>query len=674
MSCSICRFAAWFGIADILHAAAVQSPSSVRVGSQRTSVITRCHGDGVALLQASSSVHVGSAALQLDPWHRFAGAAEEVHNVDWEVGAVGGQAVPIDSAAHSTVVPPKENMPHTHTLMHLPQQLEHFRQFDADGSGTYDISELAAFMQGFQNTSQRGLQKLMQRADLDGDSAIGYEEFLECVVSPANCISPLPQESRAVATVLRRNSPPDALDAWGTEVEASTPIRPDTDAWAVMRMWAQESPAVYGKEAVLQSRSRETILKLHLMKDKGLNGTGATCLDGSDAGFYFAPAADPRNAKDWIILFSGGAWCSTPYDCLRRSYTELGSSKHLRGDMYMGGIMSDNCTVNPRICNFNRVVVAYCDGTSFTGDRAQPLVVPVSNSSTGEKERLLYFRGHRILEALLDTLMTMGLDSAEQLLITGASAGGLTALLHADRIRERLLAEVPSLQKVRNVPLSGFFLRHNSVENEAVFPLFMQRMTQMANSTPSLNRQCLSGLSAQARWMCVFAEVAYAFTETPTFIVNSALDSWSTLCILLPSSASGTLEISGQGQCGRSHGNQHYPCASNVEACSPFEMFAMNQLIRDFQATLEGVEPHKKPGHGGFIHSCHTHVEALNSNLWQGIKIRGVSLQQAVLKWWNSDSAPSKFHSYAPCIYRQGGAAGKGWPYQCNPTCHGLPP
>lgn len=30
-------------------------------------------------------------------------------------------------------------------------------------------------------------------------------------------------------------------------------------------------------------------MKLHMMTDRGLKYDGAVCLDGSDAGFYFAP-------------------------------------------------------------------------------------------------------------------------------------------------------------------------------------------------------------------------------------------------------------------------------------------------------------------------------------------------------------------------------------------------
>ena len=51
-----------------------------------------------------------------------------------------------------------------------------------------------------------------------------------------------------------------------------------------------------------------TPMQLHMMPDKGLKGAGAVCLDGSDAGFYFAPATNPKNKNDWQLYFQGGGW------------------------------------------------------------------------------------------------------------------------------------------------------------------------------------------------------------------------------------------------------------------------------------------------------------------------------------------------------------------------------
>ena len=41
---------------------------------------------------------------------------------------------------------------------------------------------------------------------------------------------------------------------------------------------------------------------------------GAVCLDGSPAGFYYLPAADPKNKNDWQLYFEGGGWWPHPPD------------------------------------------------------------------------------------------------------------------------------------------------------------------------------------------------------------------------------------------------------------------------------------------------------------------------------------------------------------------------
>ena len=58
----------------------------------------------------------------------------------------------------------------------------------------------------------------------------------------------------------------------------------------------------------------------------------------------------------------------------------------------------------------------YCDGGSFTGDAAEAVVV------NGKK---IYFRGKRVLDALLDflALPKYGLSHATEVLVSGGSAG-----------------------------------------------------------------------------------------------------------------------------------------------------------------------------------------------------------------------------------------------------------
>ena len=196
-------------------------------------------------------------------------------------------------------------------------------------------------------------------------------------------------------------------------------------------------------------------MNLVMMPDKGLIYDGAVCIDGTNAGFYYSPASSPDKNSSWQIYFQGGGWCYDDVDCYGRSSTRLGSSKTWPDKMSAGGIMSDDCKVNPDFCNFHRVIMPYCDGNSFSGDRAEAVVV---------KGKPLYFRGHRILKAVLQTLTTrFGLGGAKEVILTGCSAGGLATYLHTDYVHASLRRLAPQLAKFRAAPISGFFLDHDNV-------------------------------------------------------------------------------------------------------------------------------------------------------------------------------------------------------------------
>lgn len=113
--------------------------------------------------------------------------------------------------------------------------------------------------------------------------------------------------------------------------------------------------AEYVHKTMLGSKEG-SVMNLQMLNST--SSTGAVCLDGTPAGFYFAPASDPKNANDWQIYFQGGGWCYDEEDCWGRSKTNLGSSKNWAPTSEMGGIMSDDCASNPDFCNFNRVHMA----------------------------------------------------------------------------------------------------------------------------------------------------------------------------------------------------------------------------------------------------------------------------------------------------------------------------
>lgn len=84
----------------------------------------------------------------------------------------------------------------------------------------------------------------------------------------------------------------------------------------------------------------------------------------------------------------------------------------------MGGLGSDDCNVDPTFCHFNKVRLVYCDGTSFSGNNPDPVVVDGTS---------LYFRGKLIMDQIMETLLKdFGLDKAKEIVLTGCSAGGLS--------------------------------------------------------------------------------------------------------------------------------------------------------------------------------------------------------------------------------------------------------
>ena len=267
---------------------------------------------------------------------------------------------------------------------------------------------------------------------------------------------------------------------------------------------------VFGENA---SKVGGSVMKLYMLNDTATSG--AVCLDGTSAGFYFSPATDPTFANDWGIWFESGGWCYDKVDCWSRSLTPLGSSATWGDSANLNGLvnlsdrtppscsvdarrhlshapplrclfaiwrvsrkLSANCTVNPTFCRFNRVFMPYCDGNSFSGNRDLPVVV----QGLWGKPKPLIFRGKRILNEVIKSHAThFGLSSAKRVLLTGCSAGGLATFLHADYVHETMRTIAPkTLQTFKAVPISGFFLEHSTVMGVPVYQTQMQSIFEVS--------------------------------------------------------------------------------------------------------------------------------------------------------------------------------------------------
>jgi len=381
--------------------------------------------------------------------------------------------------------------------------------------------------------------------------------------------------------------------------------------------------------------------------------SGAVCLDGSPGGYFI----DRNTSTDWVIYFQGGGWCYEEHDCATRAQTLLGSSKlwnttynttNLEG---YSTILNSNTTVNPDFADFNHVFLPYCDGASFTGDADSPVVV---DNTT------VYFRGLRILNAVIaDLKMQHGFNTAQTVVVSGCSAGGLSTYLHADYIGKQLPS---SVTKFRAIPLSGFFLYHVNTEGKKVYPDQMKYAFQMQNSTGGVDEGCIASKPVDYQWECFFAQENYPFIETPIFVINSAYDSWQVPCILASEPVG--QNSSSNGACGAAPGWGN--CTVDLDNCNVIQDTIVQQYGDDFVTQLTSIATWNKPGNGAFIHSCYTHCDSVIANWWELITINGTSERNALHKWWISNqTTPAATNNYLPCRYPI--------PFKnCNPTCNEL--
>ena len=400
-------------------------------------------------------------------------------------------------------------------------------------------------------------------------------------------------------------------------------------------------------------------MNLTLLTEAALKD-GAVCLDGSPAGYYFRPAATPDAKNDWMIWFQGGGWCYDEIDCTNRALTALGSSttwENTRGTN--SGLMNTDCTKNPDFCNMNFAFLPYCDGNSFSGNRDEPYV------AGGKK---IYMRGHRVLKAVLDSLRdTHGLSNAENVLLSGCSAGGLSTFLHTDYVGDYIKSISSGLKRYKAAPVSGFFLDHKDIYGTA--SPYTQQITYafgMSNATSGVNQACIKANPGQES-KCNMAQYVYPHIAHDIFPINSAVDAWQTGCVygakpvpLFPNQTG-----SENGVCNA------YPdyrdCLQNIaQKCNNTETALVNQYGLDFMADIQATSKYTAAGGGGFFHSCHTHCEASGIDFFN-FAINGVTIQQGVSKWWNANNEPASAHTYTPCQLKAGSDVPD---RRCNPTCN----
>lgn len=301
----------------------------------------------------------------------------------------------------------------------------------------------------------------------------------------------------------------------------------------------------------------------------------------------------------WIVFFQGGGWCSSPTNCLDRAGSDLGSSKKWPAtytDTYEGSAVFDA----PGFEDFHVVYAMYCDGGSWSGNTTQQV-----NGQT------VFYKGRPLLDALIDTVLKMGLSSAEELLFSGCSAGGLTTYIHADYMRSR----VPVSVKMVALADAMFSLDYNDIHGNPTFPSRMQWGYTAWNTSLSNNDDCISHYGVDKGWSCMFGANVAPFVKTPLFILNSHYDTWQEKAIL--------------------------GLNCSMPSCTGAQLDYFVKYGDIMRTTLDAVPKR----HAAFLTNCPAHCQSGTGGDYTARSVQGTVLAEAVASWYKSaiDADPTTF-------------------------------
>ncbi|KAI3453920.1 hypothetical protein Pfo_010583 [Paulownia fortunei] len=349
---------------------------------------------------------------------------------------------------------------------------------------------------------------------------------------------------------------------------------------------------------------------------------GGVCLDGSPPAYHLDKGSG-AGINNWLVHIEGGGWCNNVTTCLSRKNTRLGSSKQMAKQIAFSGIFSNKPQFNPDFYNWNRVKIRYCDGASFTGDIEA--VDPATN---------LYYRGARVFVAVMEDLLAKGMKNAENAILSGCSAGGLTSFLHCDSFK----ALLPMGTKVKCFADAGFFINAKDISGAQHIEEFYNDVVTTHGSAKNLPQSCTSRMKPS---LCFFPQYMAQEIRTPLFIVNAAYDSWQIKNILAPGVAD-------------PHGIWHN-CKTDINKCSTSQLQTMQGFRSQFINALSGLGSSTSRGY--FINSCYAHCQTEMQETWfssDSPVLNNKTIAKAVGDWFYDRSPFQKIDC----------------PYPCDKTCH----
>ncbi|KAJ7380375.1 hypothetical protein OS493_008827 [Desmophyllum pertusum] len=228
---------------------------------------------------------------------------------------------------------------------------------------------------------------------------------------------------------------------------------------------------------IIQSRSGECISSIertsNTLEKKYVSNTEAVCNDNSRATFYITSGLG--SSKKWIVFFESGGFCGSFEDCNKRyinkNSTVLMTSTMLPAKVTGRDLLSASKSENPTFSEHVHVLVPYCSSDLWLGSKSNPKEPFhfVNDSSVDN----FSFRGQTIFRSVfLDLLQRYNLSNAEEIVISGSSAGGIGVLNHADWVLNHIIKSRGLNTKLFSIVDSGWFINFQGSLHGRVRPGF----------------------------------------------------------------------------------------------------------------------------------------------------------------------------------------------------------
>ncbi|MCP4246749.1 MAG: hypothetical protein GY778_06840 [bacterium] len=275
-----------------------------------------------------------------------------------------------------------------------------------------------------------------------------------------------------------------------------------------------------------------------------IDAADAICNDGSPGVFYIRRAVDAAHLNGWVFHIEAGGSCTDFESCMER-WCGFGpvhtaakmSSNWAHNSITVQGIFN---RAGSALAANNLVYFYYCSSDQWSGGRSNALLTSQADPTQSYS---MHFRGHRILEAALNMLLSgpvtsdsgaetvPPLGNATEVLVTGTSAGANGTRFNVDWIASHF---DPAVTNVRTVLDAGLTPSTEVLDDPILVQLVEDNTRQGAELQSDLyhpfwDQSCVQMLGGTPDWWrCVSATyVTLNHITTPFFQRMDITDSRS---------------------------------------------------------------------------------------------------------------------------------------------------